>query len=379
MEKINDKYDDYIDKLMKNSARSHNAGLHQELLNKIPLTESYTNSITIAVGKQRSGKTRKIIKEIIKISKMHPETHMLLYCNKTGGKTDKTFESFKSLIQVPIEYVSQENLEQRMQELLEYKRMYDSIVASGVSEVIVDDNIEDIIDNLHVEDFSRPYLHTLVLLDDIANSPLIKKETSYLNSLMTQCAHINCSFFLAVQYWKGLTSSLKSQCAVCYLFGEFPAQQVRYILQQAPVSDPFDVVWSKYKELKARDFMTIDIIAGEYTITLAKEQAKHEMMDSETKKIAMKQIKSKPRKKEGSDDEKNDLVDLAAELGDEGINAEPLDINTYMHPKPGKSFNNILHPQVPRNGPGMWTGGVSQSSTQPVSRPAPNAWNAGWL
>ena len=66
MDKINQTYDSLIEKLMTKSAKHNRSALDSELIKKIPFTDTYTNSITIASGKQRSGKTRKIIKEIIK-------------------------------------------------------------------------------------------------------------------------------------------------------------------------------------------------------------------------------------------------------------------------------------------------------------------------
>ena len=292
MHGLNNKYDEFIDDLMQTNAKENKDALHSELLNKIPLTDSYTNSISVAVGKQRSGKTRKIIKEIIKISKMHHETHMLLYVNKNGTESDKTFESFKDLIKCPIVYCSQEECEDKLAELVEYKGLYSKIMSMGTDQGEDPMEVETMMDVLQIEDYSRPYLHTLVLLDDIANSPLLTKPTTYLNSLMTQCAHINMSFFLAVQYWIGLPTPIKSQVSVIYLFGGFSKQQVRYMLQQITLEDPFNVIWTKYCQLKNRDFMTVDVIGGEYHITYAKEEEESTpAINKEVKKKAEDQIK----------------------------------------------------------------------------------------
>ena len=290
---LKDRYDKHIDELMDSANKSHKDELHTELLNQIPFTDSYTNSISIAVGKQRSGKTRKILKEIIKISKMHKETHMLLYCNKTGGHTDKTFESFAKLIKCPIEYVAQDDIEEKLMDLIDYKNKYNKYKKQGLDKLYENRtdgyqggefsagmyeqeepesqlseqqlaDIEEMFEALHINNFNRSYLHTLVLLDDIANSPLLKKATSYLNSLMTQCAHINCSFFLAVQYWIGLPTAIKSQCAVIYMFGGFSKQQVRYMLSQISLEDPFEVIWDQYRQCKNQDFYIVDVIAGTY-------------------------------------------------------------------------------------------------------------------
>ena len=331
---LREKYDVFIDGLMDDANKTHKDELHTELLNKIPLTDSYTNSISIAVGKQRSGKTRKIIKEIIKISKMHKETHMLIYCNKTGGHTDKTFESFASLVKCPVVYVSQDDLEERLMDLIKYKNIYNAYKKQGVDELFKNqtdgyqggefsagffdplqqpmlspdqmEEIQDMFDVLGINNFNRDYLHTLILLDDIANSPLLTKPTTYLNSLMTQCAHINCSFFLAVQYWKGLPSAIKSQCAVIYMFGGFPKQQVRYMLSQICLEDPFDEIWKKYQPLKNKDFFVVDCIAGTYH--LIPSNVPDHTRDGLKKEIIEKahdQIEGNP-----SSDSDDDLADI---------------------------------------------------------------------
>lgn len=285
MEKVAQTYDNYIEKLMTQNAKDNKSALNSELINKIPLTDVYTNSITVAVGKQRSGKTRKIIKEIIKVSKMHNETHMLIYVNKTGNKMDKTFESFKDLISLPIVYCSQDDCEDMLRHIITYKEKYNQLIQSQDPDEIddTDPEVVDILDNLGLEDFSRPYLHTLVLLDDIANSPMLKKPTTYMNSLLTQCAHINMSFFLSVQYWIGLPANIKSQATVVFMFGGFSKQQLHYLLGQMSLQNPFDEIWDIYKTLKSHDFFTVDIPSSEYTVNLVK-LSKEEKKNKDNKK-----------------------------------------------------------------------------------------------
>ena len=87
-----------------------------------------------------------------------------------------------------------------------------------------------------------------------------------MNSLMTQCAHINCSFFLATQFWKGLPTPIKSQVTTIYLYGGFSREQLRYILRQITLQNPFEVIWEEYKEQGYQDYMYIDIVESQYTI-----------------------------------------------------------------------------------------------------------------
>lgn len=300
MDKINQTYDSLIEKLMTKSAKENKSELDSELIKKIPFTDTYTNSITIAAGKQRSGKTRKIIKEIIKISKLHKDTHMLLYVNKTGTKSDKTFESFNSLIEVPIEYCAQDDCEEKLNELITYKNFYNEVKANGWEEQISEEQISDVFEKLHIEDFSRPYLHTLVLLDDIANSKMLTKKTSYINSLLTQCAHINMSFFLCIQYWAALPTSIKSQVSTIYLFGGFPKQQFTYALQQITLSEPIIEIYKKYKTLRTHDYMSIYVPDGEYTITISDYNEKDDKNKEKQQNTLEKQINREIKKEEKS-------------------------------------------------------------------------------
>ena len=265
MQLINERYDKMIEKKMRQQAHKNKNALDSELIQKIKYTDTYTNSISVAVGRQRSGKTRKILKEIIKITNLHKPTHMLVYVNKTGQKTDKTFESMKGLIKVPILYLAQSECEDTLMEIVRAKNRYNEIKRNHAEDEY-DDDEEGLFGTLGIHDFSRSYLHTLVLLDDIANSAMLAKNTSVMNSLMTQCAHINCSFFLATQFWKGLPTPIKSQVTTIYLYGGFSREQLRYILRQITLQNPFDVVWEEYKEQGYQDYMYIDIVESQYTI-----------------------------------------------------------------------------------------------------------------
>ena len=206
---MNELVDLNLDNELQELTEKHKEELSTALIEKIPSTHVYYNSINIAVGKQRSGKTYTIIKEIIKISRFCTNTHLLIYSNKTGDKTDKTFEKLKSKIEIPIVYVSHSNLDEYLQKFLLYKQLYNEILENGYMDRQDDEQKATMFETLHINDFSRPYLHTLVLLEDVAQAKILKNKKTYIQELMTQCAHINCSFFLAVQFWSSLTTNIK--------------------------------------------------------------------------------------------------------------------------------------------------------------------------
>ena len=83
----------------------------KESLRKIKGTNTYANSLNVFVGRQRSGKSFQAIQEIIKISRIDPTAHLLVYVNQKGSCDDDTFETFKEMIEIPIEYVRYDNVE----------------------------------------------------------------------------------------------------------------------------------------------------------------------------------------------------------------------------------------------------------------------------
>lgn len=242
-------YDQYIDDLINGALSSNEDKLNGELLTLIPSTYTYLNSVNIAVGRQFSGKTLTLMKEIIKISLIHPQTHLLLYINKTGQETDQTFESLKHLIKCPIIYASHEDAENTLKQIIAYKQLYQTIYDQNLSEKIIDEQAEEIKNVLKIDNFDQPFLHTLVLMDDMAKAKLLSKKDSYFEQMMTQCRHIKCSFFLAVQYWKALSPNIKSNVSTIYIFGGFSRQQLSYILYQINLSIPFPQLWSEYSKL----------------------------------------------------------------------------------------------------------------------------------
>ena len=79
---------------------------NKESLTKIKGTNIYLNSVNVLVGRQRTGKTYTMTKEIIKISRNSKETHLIIYINKSGDADDETFYKCAQLIEKPLIYVS---------------------------------------------------------------------------------------------------------------------------------------------------------------------------------------------------------------------------------------------------------------------------------
>ena len=230
----------------------------REGLKIIKGTNTYLNSLNVFVGHQRTGKSYTATREIIKICRNHPETHLIVYINQTGQPSDDTFENTKDLIERPIVYVAYEQCEKFLRELLSYKDTYNKIKDHHAEATVPHELINELCDKLYIEDLSLPYLHTIIMMEDATNTATLKKGTSYINELMTQCRHIQASFFVIIHFWKALSTNLKSNLSTIYIYSGYSRQQLQYILSQMNISKTIKEVYDEYRTLGLHDKLMID-------------------------------------------------------------------------------------------------------------------------
>ena len=235
-----------------------------------PQTIVYKNSVNILVGKQGSGKTFTCVYEIAKITQLHPETHLLVVFCKDENKEDPTVKALANMINVPIEYVVEDEAEEYVRNLLECKRQYDAIKSrldnswncpDLALETGETDNVD--LETLKINDFSRPYLHTIFLFNDIAKSKLFNRATNYFNQLLPICRHIQVSFFLNVQFWKSLPPEIKANATLVFIFGGFDSRQLYYIFSQVPTSMSVRELIDFYRTLGKHDKLIVDCENGD--------------------------------------------------------------------------------------------------------------------
>jgi len=231
----------------------------------------YYNSVNVFVGRQSAAKGVQALTEIIKISKVSPITHLLIYVSKYGTESDKTFESMKHLIQIPIIYVKYKDDDknkdcvQVFSKIQCYKRLYEEIKNKHLEDEIEDSQRDEIFDVLKINSFDAPTLHTLILFDDVANNPLIQKN-GFFAEMLGVCRHIHCSFFLTIQFWKSITTEIKANVSTIFIFGLYSKQQLHVMLYQIPTHYSFDEIYECYKSLQKHDCLIVDANAGEVNV-----------------------------------------------------------------------------------------------------------------
>jgi hypothetical protein len=163
-------------------------------------------------------------------------------------------------------FISADNAEEYIKHFIAYKTLYEKIVDNEENlETYTEENIEDLLATLAVNNFNVKGLHTLIFLDDSANSKLLKSG-SYISSLLSENRQPRLTFFINIQFWKGISTSIKPNINLLFIFGTFSKQQVNYILQQIPLETPFEIFFDMYTCLKLRDKVIINCDTGEYKV-----------------------------------------------------------------------------------------------------------------
>ena len=111
----------------------------------------------------------------------------------------------------------------------------------------------------------------MVLFDDISNSKLFRDEGSYFSQLIRRCRHINMSFFLLIQGWKGLKPHIKNEISTLFIFAGFNRQQLSYIYSQSASNLSTKEFQQMYQELQniknnnpdKHPYIIVDVIGGE--------------------------------------------------------------------------------------------------------------------
>ena len=241
--------------------------IRKERLRKIRNTNTYANSVNVYVGRPRSGKTYLALHDVISVIRNDENAHLLVYINEKGECDDDTFDRFQQLIELPIIFVRYDDCEKFLRRLLDYKSIYNKIKSKGISTNDIPSDVRDeLYDVLRINDFSRDHLHTLIMLEDATNSKVLRKTDSYINDLLTRCAHTQFSFFILIHYWKALTPNIKANLSTIYIFGGYSRQQLQYMLYQMNIPISLKELIPHYMKMPRYSKLMIDCNTGDYDI-----------------------------------------------------------------------------------------------------------------
>ena len=223
-----------------------------KLINKIDDDINFKyNSFNICIGKQSTGKTTSVLKELIKLSlKDIKSYHLIIYVS--NNNSDDTFNNLYKYINIPIVKTNYEHLDEQFETLIKLKDEYNKMIDGEIPK-----NYE-ILPYLYISDFESKRLHTFILMDDAAF--VLKNDKSKWMKWLCQLRHLNTTVFMCIQIWKSINPSLKTQITSIHLFPGYSRQQVNYIYNQICVDMKFEEFYEMYVKIPHQHKLIIDLI-----------------------------------------------------------------------------------------------------------------------
>ena len=133
---IYDSLTDTADKLIMKSLMENKAKLNKSNINEIhPEIFLKYSSINVFLGKQGKGKTFTMNKELVKLSLVESDVHLIVIATR-DGRIDETFETMKENITIPYVYISYDDIIGYIQDLIFHKMIYDKIINENLIDKI---------------------------------------------------------------------------------------------------------------------------------------------------------------------------------------------------------------------------------------------------
>ena len=116
---------DYVNDLITNELSDNST---HKLISQIhPDINFKYNSFNICIGKQSTGKTTSVLKELIKMSVLGIKPfHLIIYVS--NNSSDDTFAKLKDYVNVPIVKTDYSKLNKLFEQFIKMKELYNSIV-----------------------------------------------------------------------------------------------------------------------------------------------------------------------------------------------------------------------------------------------------------
>ena len=252
-----------------------------------PISDDYafsTNGIYVLLGKPGAGKSdwlwRHILTtELIGIEQKNKPYYDLVIMTSTSGALDKTSEAYKKVSKSHIVYVKDTQLLEFLRKHLKRKLKYYAIVKHIMSKFTeVNEEMNRLIKKYALDDLDdrvrymtiklRKYntnsypFNTLLVLDDFAGHPLLKKPDSELVRLLTKTRHYNLTVIIAAQTIRFVPLNLKRMATDVILYSNYSDEDFNAVLSQTPNSLNKKQALSEYRKLtNPHDHLIINITA----------------------------------------------------------------------------------------------------------------------
>lgn len=224
------------------------------------------SSVNVFLGKQGRGKTFTMFKELVKLSLIDSDVHLIVIATK-DGRIDETFETLKEHIAIPYIYVSYDEIVEYLMDLVFHKMIYDKIISENLINKIDRKQLDDVLAFLKLHDFSRKSLQEVVIFDDAAYKAILTKPTSQIISMIHEARHYKLIFCFCVQGIKAIPLPIKEQMTTLFLFSGFMVQKLFTIYAQSGITTvEYQEFKDIYQSLKEHDYLLVDCRKGCFQI-----------------------------------------------------------------------------------------------------------------
>ncbi len=273
-----------VNKLIKDTLKKKQREIEMALIK--PLSQEYpfsTNGIYFLIGSMGCGKSFFIWKHIMITERLfkQPYYHKIIFCT-TSGKMDKTAELLSKNVNVPIQYVNEDELMNILRKHLRRKGKYYAIVKYVLSKMKkLNEEMERIINKHDLKDAvdiiiyianklvkyqtsSYPY-NTLIILDDAAGSELLKNGSSEFVRCLTKTRHYNITCIIAIQTIRFVHLNVKRLATDIVVYSGFSKEDFEAILNQTNNNVDKKQTTMKYLNLKSKhDAFIMNLSANKY-------------------------------------------------------------------------------------------------------------------
>jgi hypothetical protein len=231
--------------------------------------------VTVFVGKQGGRKTFGALNEAVSLS-LHPTVHLIVVIMKK--EYDPTVEAAKSmlaqkgstyLLQLPYDYAAE-----YLKRLLQMKSKYNEFIRKahelGVQRQDISqhiDNVTELFDALFIRDFSRDWLETLIVADDVGNDRFLRDP--FIVDCLKLCREHNFTWYINIHSFTQISPSIKQNLAVVCICKGLSRERLNIIYHQTNHNIDRQQFLEMYDAMNAApdaNFLVIDTLASEIHI-----------------------------------------------------------------------------------------------------------------
>lgn len=211
----------------------------------------------------------------------NPYYSKIYFCT-SSGKMDKTSEVMSEKVKTAIDFVKESELIPVLERHLRRKNKYYALVKHVMSRmrksseemdrIISKHSLEDIEDRItYIANKIQKYgttdypLNTLLVLDDAADSDLLKKNSPLIKT-MTKTRHYNLTVIAAIQTIRFVHLNAKRLATDVICYAGYSREDFEALLAQTPNDLDKKSITRKYLELKdPHSKFIMNITAGKYS------------------------------------------------------------------------------------------------------------------